>query len=91
MSVKVSFVLSKDQYDFARTMVEKGAYGSLNEVLPDGLDLLRGEDASRFNERRALRAILDERRRGSFIDLDESNRRIEALIERKKADRKIED
>lgn len=87
MSVKVSISLSQEQYDFARSLVVKGAYDSLSAVLLDALDILRREGASRFNERRALRTLLDERRRGSFINLEESNRQIEALIEHKIADR----
>lgn len=85
MSVKASISLTEAQEAFARELVAEGRYPSLSAVLQQGLELLRLETEARQTETEALRTLLDERRRGGFIDLNEGRGRTRAMLARKKA------
>lgn len=85
MSVKASISLTEAQEAFARELVAEGRYPSLSAVLQQGLELLRQETEARETENEALRTLLDERRRGRFVDLNEGRRRTRAMLARKKA------
>lgn len=86
MTVKTSISLTEAQSAFARSLVAEGRYASVSAVLQQGLDMLRTRtEADRANTD-ALRALLDERRKGEFISGEEFSRRIDAMIERKRAD-----
>lgn len=62
----------------------RGRYPGLSAVLQRGLELLREELEAREAETAALRTLLEERRRGSFIGIDEGRRRTEAMLARKR-------
>jgi antitoxin ParD1/3/4 len=83
MSVKASISLTDSQEAYARELVAEGRYSSLSAVLQQGLELLR--EQSRTTD--ALREVLDRRRSGDFVSLDEGKRRTEAMIARKRAER----
>lgn len=80
MSVKTSISLTTSQEAYARALVVSGAYPSLSAVLQHGLSLLRSETELKAAELAALRALLDMRRDGSFVSLDEGRRRTAAMI-----------
>jgi antitoxin ParD1/3/4 len=84
MTVKTSISLTDQQEAYARSLVESGRYSSLSAVLQSGLELLRAETEAKDAEIAALRALLDERAKGPFISMEESGRRLEAMIERKR-------
>ena len=85
MSVKASVSISEQQESFARSLVEEGRFSSLSAVVQRGLDLLRDETSLKEAELAALRALLDERRAGDFLDSDEAERQTEMMIAAKKA------
>ena len=87
MSVKASISLTEHQNEFARSLVEKGRYPSLSAVMQRGLELLEDE----MSEKEALRVLLEERMKGPFISMEESDARIEAIIAAKKAEYGLED
>ena len=84
MTVKTSISLTDSQEAFARRLVEEGRYSSLSAVLQQGLEMLRTETETKEAEIAALRALLEERAKGPFISLEESDREIDAMIERKR-------
>lgn len=84
MTVKTSISLTDSQEAFARRLVEEGRYSSLSAVLQQGLELLRTETEAKEAEIAALRALLEERAKGPFISMEESDREIDAMIERKR-------
>ena len=86
MSVKTSISLTDSQEAYARALVMSGAYPSLSAVLQRGLALLQSETDIRAAELAALRALLDERRKGPFVSLDEGRRQTAAMIAEKIGD-----
>ena len=80
MSVKTSVSISKQQDAFARKLVEDGRYSSVSAVIQRGLEMLREEA-----ELAAFRALIEERRAGPFLTMEESHQQIEAMIAKKKA------
>lgn len=82
MTLKTSISLTDQQAAFARELVESGRYTSLSAVLQRGLDILRQEEA----ERDALRALLEERRKGPFESNEEAKAATKAMIARKRAE-----
>jgi antitoxin ParD1/3/4 len=84
MSVKASVSISEQQDGFARKLVEEGRYSSLSAVVQRGLELLREETELKDAELTALRALLDRRAEGKFVTMEESHRRVEAMIEAKR-------
>lgn len=87
MTAKTSISLTDSQEAFARDLVEQGRYPSLSAVLQHGLELLRAQREAEAAEIDALRALIEERRRGPFIGMKESRKRLEQMIASKKARR----
>ncbi len=71
MTAKTSISLTDDQEAYARALVESGQYPSLSAVLQRGLEMLRRDTEMRDAELQALRSLIDQRRAGGFVDLDE--------------------
>ena len=84
MTVKTSISLTDDQDAYARSLVEAGHYPSLSAVLQRGLDMLRREKEMHETEVEALRSLIDQRRAGAFLDLDEGEQETRAMLERKR-------
>lgn len=87
MSVKTSISLTEAQEAFARELVAEGRYPSLSAVLQQGLELLRQQTEARELEIAALRLLLEDRRKGRFVDLNEGRQRTRVMLARKKAGR----
>ncbi|MDT8853472.1 type II toxin-antitoxin system ParD family antitoxin [Paracoccaceae bacterium Fryx2] len=83
MSVKASISLTESQEAFARELVAQGRYSSLSAVLQQGLELLREESQTTS----ALRELLERRRVGPFISLDEARQSARDMIARKRGER----
>ncbi|MDR6292059.1 antitoxin ParD1/3/4 [Inquilinus ginsengisoli] len=71
MTVEISISLTDDQEAYARGLVASGEYPSLSALLQRGLDMLRRDSEMRDGELSALRSLIDQRRAGLFVDLDE--------------------
>ncbi len=84
MTAKTSISLTDDQEAYARGLVESGQYPSLSAVLQRGLEMLRHDNEMRDAELQALRSLIDQRRRGAFIDLDEGETDTSAMLARKR-------
>lgn len=84
MTVKTSISLTDDEEAYARSLVESGQYSSLSAVLQRGLDMLRRDNELRDAELDASRTLIDRRRAGPFIDLDEGEAEIRAMLDRKR-------
>lgn len=84
MTVKTSISLTDEQEAYARRLVEKGQYSSLSAVLQRGLDMLREKNELHEAELEALRTLINERRRGPFLDLDQAEAETRAMLERKR-------
>ena len=80
MTVKSSISLTDEQHAFARALVEAGRYASLSAVLQQGVDLLRQRMDAEEVETAALRALLSRRRDGEFVDVEEMDARLKAMI-----------
>ncbi len=83
MSVKASISLTESQDAYARNLVAQGHYASLSAVLQHGLELMREQSQNTD----ALRELLDQRRNGTFITLEEGKERTKDMIARKRAAR----
>ncbi|MGO1080130.1 ribbon-helix-helix domain-containing protein [Inquilinus sp. CA228] len=81
MTVKISISLTDDQEAYARGLVDSGQYPSLSAVLQRGLDMLRRDDEIRETELQALRTLIDQRRAGPFVDLDEGEAATRRLLQ----------
>lgn len=86
MTVKSSISLSDEHHAFARAQVQDGRFASVSAVVQHGLDLLRQKAEDERLERAALRALLEERQRGSFVSAEEMQRRVTALVAARQAD-----
>lgn len=84
MTVKTSISLTDEQEAYARRLVEAGHYPSMSAVLQRGLDMLRRDNEKQDAEITALRTLIDRRRAGSFVDLDEGEAETRAMRERKR-------
>ena len=83
MSVKASISLTESQEAYARDLVAQGRYPSLSAVLQQGLELLREQSQTTD----ALREVLDRRRAGPFVSLNEGRETTRGMIARKRSDR----
>ena len=86
MTVKSSISLTDEQAAFARKMVEEGRYPPLSAVLQQGLNMLRDEVETAELDKAALKQLLDKRAEGPFISEDEMDKRMDAMIARKRAE-----
>ena len=84
MTVKTSISLTDDQEAYARGLVEAGQFPSLSAVLQRGLEMLRRDNDMRKAEIEAMRALIDRRRAGAFVDLDEGEAETRAMLGRKR-------
>jgi antitoxin ParD1/3/4 len=84
MSVKASISLTETQDAFARDLVGQGRFPSLSAVMQQGLELLREQTEAKELEAEALRALIQERRAGQFVDMTEGRARTRAMLTRKK-------
>lgn len=85
MSVKASVSLSPQQEEIVRRLVEEGHYASPSDVVQRGLELVQEETEVREEDREALYALLEERRKGPFLTEEEGRAQIEAMMVRVKA------
>lgn len=87
MTVKTSISLTDEQEAYARGLVAGGQYPSLSAVFQRGLEMLRRDNEVRDAELEALRSLIDQRRAGTFVDLDEGEEETRAMLERKRTAR----
>jgi antitoxin ParD1/3/4 len=71
MTVKTSISLTDEQEAYARSLVERGRYSSLSAVLQRGLDMLRRDDEAHALKIQALQELIDQRRAGPFVPLED--------------------
>ena len=83
MSLTKSVYLTDAQEAYARELVVQGRYAGLSAVVLQGLDVLK--EQSKTTD--ALSKLLAERQTSTFIPLDESERRTQDMLLRKKAER----
>ncbi|NDW01640.1 type II toxin-antitoxin system ParD family antitoxin [Salipiger sp. PrR002] len=83
MSVKASISLTEAQDAYVRSLVQVGRFPSVSAALQHGVELMRQES----EQAEALRQLLDARRAGAFVALDEGRAGTEAMIARKRAER----
>lgn len=79
MTVKSSISLSDEHHAFARAQVRDGRFASVSAVVQHGLDLLRQKAEDERLDRAALRALLEDRQKGTFVSAEEMRQRIAAL------------
>jgi antitoxin ParD1/3/4 len=82
MTVKTSISLTDEQEAYARTLVAEGRYASVSAVLQRGLDMLRRDEEMHHAEIQALVALIDQRRSGAFVPLEESAEALLAAVDR---------
>ncbi len=75
MSIKASVSISNQQDIFARKLVEEGRYASLSAVVQRGLELVRQETELKEAELAVLQDLLDNRRQGGFVSVEEGEKR----------------
>ncbi|ODT71803.1 MAG: transcriptional regulator [Pelagibacterium sp. SCN 63-23] len=90
MSVKSSISLTEQQDAFVRSQVESGRYSSASSVLQQGLELLRQKTELEAAEIEALRALVAHRLKSRPVSADEMDRRVDAMIERKRRQHEVD-
>ena len=80
MTVKSSISLSDEHHAFARAQVQDDRFASVSAVVQHGLDLLRQKAEADRLEYAALRALLEERQKGTFVPAEEMRRRVTSLV-----------
>lgn len=94
MPATLTVDLTEEQEAYARSLVEAGAFPSVDAVLHHSLDKLRlDEERNRYHgmTQDELRALLEERRKGPFISMEESDRRMKAMFARKRREHGLSD
>ena len=82
MTVKTSISLTDEQDAYARALVAQGRYASVSAVLQRGLEMLRRDEETHQAELRALQTLIDQRRSGRFVPLEESAEAFLAAVNR---------
>ena len=93
MTVKTSISLHDDLAAFARAEVDSGRSVSLSGVIHEGLLELRARrerEAREKAEEEAFLAMLKRRAEGPFVSHEEMNRRVAAMIARKRREHGLE-
>jgi antitoxin ParD1/3/4 len=80
MTIKSSISLTDEQHAFVRELVEAGRYSSVSAVLQQGVDLLKQKMLDDDLQRRALKALLEQRSAGKFVTSAEMNQSVDAMI-----------
>lgn len=71
MTVKMAISLTDEQHAYARSLVADGQFASVSAVLKHGLELLRQRADSHVARSTALQALIDDRRAGSSLPLED--------------------
>jgi len=82
MTAKTSISLTDEQDAYARALVAQGRYPSVSAVLQRGLEMLRRDDETHNAEIQALQTLIDQRRSGPFVPLEESAEAFLAAVDR---------
>lgn len=90
MAVKSSISLSDQQDAFARSLVEEGRFSSVSAVIQNGLDLLRQRTEAEEVETAALKALLQARSQGDFLSASDMERRVAAMMDKKRRNARVE-
>ncbi|MDO6728263.1 type II toxin-antitoxin system ParD family antitoxin [Cognatishimia sp. 1_MG-2023] len=84
MTVKSSISLTDDQFAFAKSMVETGQYSSLSAVLQNGIEMLRQREADDILERKALRALIEQRVQDNGVSAKAFDKNLSTMIAKKR-------
>lgn len=84
MTVKSSISLTDDQFAFAKSMVETGQYSSLSAVLQNGIEMLRQRETDDILERKALRALIEQRVQDNGVSANAFDKKLSSMIEKKR-------
>ncbi len=84
MTIKTSISLPNAQADFAKNLVEQGLFPSLSAVAQHGIELIRQRQAAERADTDALRAVLQERAKGPFVNAREFRSRVTYLLDNKR-------
>lgn len=87
MVAKTSISLTEQQLAFAREQVEAGSYASVSAVIQQALERMRKEAEERALEREMLRELIERRRKGPHISMDEFASRVDDMLARKRRER----
>ena len=91
MSESYSIQLTDHDEKLACRLIENGQFADLNAVVQRGMELVREENEMQPSDVEALKALLDQRRKGKFISNAEGRRRTERMLSRKKAEHGLSD
>lgn len=86
MVVKSSVSISEQQDRFARKLVEEGRFSSVSAVVQYGLELIRERYELHEAELAALKSMLTERRKGPFLDAEQSQKNLDEMIAAKRSE-----
>ncbi len=84
MTVKTSISLNDAQAEFAKNLVEQGAFPSLSAVAQHGIELIRQRQDAEQADTEALKALLQSRARGNFVPAEDFRTRVDAMLEDKR-------
>ncbi|EAQ45272.1 hypothetical protein MED193_00920 [Roseobacter sp. MED193] len=84
MTIKTSISLPDAQAEFAKDLVEQGLFSSLSAVAQHGIELVRQRQEAERVDTEALRAVLQERAKGPFVDAKTFRSRMAKRLEDKR-------
>ena len=91
MVVKLSISLSEQQAAYARKQVEEGRFPSTSAVIQQALEAKRREDEEYYEWRERFFAEMIRRREEPAVPSEEMDRRVAAMIARKRRELGLED
>ncbi len=94
MPATLTVDLTEEQEAYARSLVEAGAFPSVDAVLHHSLDKLRlDEERNRYHgmTQDELRTLLEERRKGPFISMEEFTRLTDEMLDEEMNARAVSD
>jgi len=91
MTVKTSISLPDSQAEYAHELVERGLFPSLSAIVQHGIELLRQKDEVMRADTEALKALLEERAKGPFVEAKEFRRRVDLMLDSRQREYVLDD
>ncbi len=91
MTVKTSISLADAQAEFAKTLVEQGAFPSVSAVAQHGIELIRQRQDAERTDTEALKTLLSLRADGEFLSGDDFRSRVKRNLSQKRRAYDLED
>ena len=87
MPASITISITDDQYAFAQDLVERGLSPNVSAVFQHALELLKAQAEAEDIELRAIRTLLEERKKSPLISMKAGRRNTERMIAARRSKR----